>query len=46
MRTGFAKIIENACIPTHFETPEIYLLIADNACHIDYADIRLSKHVH
>jgi len=46
IRTGLAKIIDKVRISTYFETPEMYLHIADTACCIDCADTRLSKRVH
>jgi len=38
MRPGLAKIIETVRIARFFESPEIDLHIAENACCIDYAD--------
>jgi len=38
MKAGLAKIIEKVRISWYFESPEIDLHIAENACCIDYAD--------
>jgi len=46
MRQGLAKIIEKERISWYFESPEIILHIAENACFIDYADTRSLKRVH
>jgi len=46
VRPGLVKIIEKVCISWYFESPEIDLHIAENACGIDYADTWSSKRVH
>jgi len=46
MRPCLAKIIEKVRISRYFEWPETDHHIAENACHIDYADNRSSKPVH
>ena len=43
MRPGLAKINEKVRISRYFESPETYLLLAENACCIDYTDTELSK---
>jgi hypothetical protein len=46
MRPGLAKIIENVCISTCYDSADTDLYIADNACSNDYADTWSSKQVH
>jgi len=46
MRPGLAKIVEKVRISSYFESAETDLLIAENACCIDYANTWLSKRVH
>jgi len=46
MRPGLTKIIKKVCISSYFESSEIELHIAEDACSIDYADTWLSKRVH
>jgi len=46
MKPGLAKIIEKVHISRYFESPETYLLIAENAYCIDYANTWSSKRVH
>jgi len=46
MKPGLAKIIYKVLISWYFESPEIDLHIAENACSIDYADTWSSKQVH
>jgi len=43
---GLAKIIGKVCISRYFESPEIDLHIAENACCIDYTDTWSSKQIH
>jgi len=45
MRPGLAMIIEKVGISRYFEPPETDLNIAEEACWIDYADIRSSNRV-
>jgi len=46
MKPGLAKIIDKVRNSWYFESPEIDLHIAGNACSIDYADTWSSKQVH
>jgi len=46
MNPGLAKIIEKVHISWYFESSEIYLQVAANACSIDFADTWSSKWVH
>jgi len=46
MRPGLVKIIEKLCISRDFHSPEMNLHMAENACHIGYADTWSSKRVH
>jgi len=46
MKPGLAKIIEKVRISWYFESPEADLLIAENACCINYANTWLPKQVH
>jgi len=46
MEPGLAKRIENVRISWYFESAEIDLHIAEDACRIDYADTWLSEQVH
>jgi len=46
MKPGLAKMIGKVCISWCFGSPEIDLLIAENACSSDYADTWSSKQVH
>jgi len=46
LRPGLAKIIENVCFSTHFESAETDLHKAENAFWIDYTDTWSSKRIH
>jgi len=46
MRSGLAMRIEKVCISRNFESPDIDLHIAANACCINYTHTWLSKGVH
>jgi len=46
MKRGLAKMINKVCISWYFESPEIDLHIAENACCINYTDTWSSKQVH